>query len=185
MNTRTSCWESACCKAEIDVVIVNFNAGAVLIDCVRSVLESKLITSVNIVDNMSTDCSVEMMLEHTGDDQRIFVRRNTYNAGFAQASNEGAANGVAPYVLFLNPDCIIMPGTLERMIDVIDQSSCIGMCGCVIRDPNGREQAGSRRVIPDPWISLGYFLTPEARLPGILGLKRLNLNAEPLPACSS
>lgn len=182
MNAQTYSDENTSSKPKIDVVIVNFNAGNILCDCVGSALQSNLTARVTVVDNMSTDRSLETMLAFHGEDCRTFVYRNTYNAGFARASNIAAVESDAPYLLFLNPDCIVMPGTLERLVKVLDERPSYGMCGCLIRDPNGHEQSGSRRVIPDPWISLGYFLSARKALPEVFGLKRLNLTLDPLPS---
>jgi hypothetical protein len=87
----------------------------------------------------------------------------------------------APYILFLNPDCIVGPKTLARVVRFMDETPAAGMSGCIVLDPVGTEQVASRRVIPDPWIGLARVLHVERYWPGLLSSKRLDRTGEPLP----
>jgi len=131
-----------------DVVIVNYNAGQLLANCVYSVLEAG-VRQVIVVDNGSTDGSVED-LQRACQDERILVTRNGKNLGFAAACNVGAISSDAPRLLFLNPDCVLEKGALGRMMEVLDSSESIGMVGCLLCNPDGSEQPGGRRVFPTP-----------------------------------
>ncbi|WP_338034896.1 glycosyltransferase family 2 protein [Lamprobacter modestohalophilus] len=166
----------------LDVVIVNFNAGKILTECITSVLRSELTTRVTVVDNLSTDGSLGLVRKKYGHDRRLVVRCERSNLGFARASNLAAAEGCAPYILFLNPDCIISTGTLERLVPFMETNPRIGMCGCLIQDPSGREQSASRRLIPDPWIGLRHVLATEGGLRLLPGTRNLDLTTGPIPS---
>lgn len=134
----------------ISVITVNFNAGPTLIECVRSVLGSTVPVEILIVDNGSTDGSLESLKETLRGDDRVRIIENGANLGFARASNRALAVAAGEFVLFLNPDCVVGPDTLERMGEVMERHPEAGMAGCLILNPDGTEQAGCRRSVPTP-----------------------------------
>ncbi len=70
--------------------------------------------------------------------------------GFARANNRALGHAAADFLLFLNPDCLIEPDTIARMRAVMEAHPEAGMAGCLIRNPDGSEQAGCRRESPTP-----------------------------------
>lgn len=151
-------------SAAVDVVIVNWNAGPLLLECVASLAEAdrgRDRLNVLIVDNASTDGSMDAL--PTGD-LTLSVMRNTVNRGFAAACNEGAVAGRAPYLLFLNPDTRVTGGVLERVLDFMDASTNrdIGICGVQLTDRTG---VVSR--------SCSYHPTPARMLAALIALDRL------------
>ena len=55
------------------------------------------------------------------------------------------------HVLFLNPDCRLESGAVEKLLEGLEAASSIGMVGGLLISPNGVEQGGGRRAIPTPW----------------------------------
>jgi GT2 family glycosyltransferase len=131
-----------------DVVIVNYSAGKLLIDCVWSTIAEGA-RRVIVVDNDSQDESLAY-LENSISDDRVSIIRNRKNLGFAAACNIGARASSADTVLFLNPDSMLAPGALRRMVEVLESDPLIGMVGGLLCNPDGSEQPGGRRVIPTP-----------------------------------
>ncbi|MDY7576119.1 glycosyltransferase family 2 protein [Actimicrobium sp. CCI2.3] len=83
----------------------------------------------------------------------VQIIRNERNLGFAAACNIGARTAVAPYLLFLNPDCYFVPGTLSILLDALRADGQAGMVGGLLINSDGSEQPGGRRAIPTPWRS--------------------------------
>ena len=135
--------------ATISTIIVNYNAGAYLRACVDSLLACPLEIDIIVVDNASADDSLAALegLPH------VQIMRNERNLGFAAACNIGARTAVAPYLLFLNPDCYFVPGTLSILLDALRADGQAGMVGGLLINSDGTEQAGGRRAIPTPWRS--------------------------------
>lgn len=131
-----------------DVVIVNYNAGQLLADSVQSVLTEGA-RHVFVVDNDSHDESLSY-LETSISDERVRIIRNGHNLGFAAACNIGARASATGNLLFLNPDSVLAPGALRRMIEVLEGNPSIGMVGGLLCNPDGSEQPGGRRVFPTP-----------------------------------
>lgn len=136
---------------QTSVIIVNYNAGRFLSDCVRSVLASTVPVEVIVVDNRSSDNSVDFLRRDLPGEDRLKIIENKENLGFAKANNIALPFAQGDYVLFLNPDCLIQPDTLARMLTVMEKHPQAGMAGCLIRNPDGSEQAGCRRAVPTPW----------------------------------
>ena len=134
----------------IDIIIVNYNASTYLTDCVQAALNSTIAVNIVVADNGSTDNSLSL-LRNTITDERLRIIENKANLGFARANNVALAFARSATILFLNPDCIIQPDTLEQLDRYLQQRSDVGMVGCLIQNPDGSEQAGCRRNIPTPW----------------------------------
>ena len=73
--------------------------------------------------------------------------------GFASACNTGLRVAKAPFLLFLNPDCVINPDALANLLAAMDADKRAGMAGGLLLNSDGSEQAGGRRAIPTPWRS--------------------------------
>lgn len=166
-------------KATISVIIVNFNSGDLLVQCVSAVLASTVPVAVYIVDNASTDGSLQPV-ERLGDN-RVTITQNTSNLGFARAANSVLPEIVGDYLLFLNPDCFIKTNTLERFYTLMEQQPHVGMAGCLVRDPEGTEQAGCRRSIPSPWRALVRVLHLNKLFPHHPRFQSFVLSQQPLP----
>ena len=151
-------------KRAVSVIIVNYNGGPLLAECVRSVLASTVPVEVLVADNASTDTSLIDLRLICGADDRLRIIESPTNLGFARANNLALDQSKNPFLLFLNPDCIVQPDTLERMLTLFDADAKLGMAGCLIRNPNGSEQPGCRRSIPTPWRTFVHLTGLDRRL---------------------
>lgn len=136
-------------SAVISTIIVNYNAGEFLRSCVDSLLNCPLETEVIVVDNASTDDSLDALAGLPN----VQIIKNATNVGFATACNVGIRVASAPFLLFLNPDCFFKPDTLIRLLEAMRFDEGVGMVGGLLVNPDGTEQAGGRRAIPTPWRS--------------------------------
>jgi N-acetylglucosaminyl-diphospho-decaprenol L-rhamnosyltransferase len=123
----------------VDVVIVNWDSGPLLRQCVaaldRSTIAQKL--RVVVVDNASTDASLDgLSAIRVG----LHVIRNVRNEGFAAACNQGAKAGHAPYLLFLNPDANVNPDAIDKSISYLSRPDLVGtgILGIKLTDRDGR-----------------------------------------------
>jgi len=165
--------------SKVSVIIVNFNCGLLLTDCVRSVLASTVPVEVFVSDNGSVDDSIQYLQQEISD-VRLQVTLNKNNLGFAKASNMLLPKGNGDFLLFLNPDCLIKSDTVERMVRVLENRPDVGMAGCLLRNTDGSEQAGCRRRVPTPARSLVRVLYLDRPFP-FLREKGMLLYKEALP----
>lgn len=134
-------------------VIVNYNAGSLLEDCVKSWLKSAPGAPLVIVDNASTDASLDF-ISSLPSSHTVSVINNFRNMGFSVAVNQGFRAVEADRILLLNPDCLLAPETVAQMVGVLESKPYIGVVGPLLLNPDGSEQAGGRRAVPTPWRSL-------------------------------
>jgi hypothetical protein len=153
----------------VSVVTVNFNAGGHLAAGARAVLASTAPVELLVVDNGSTDGSLEALRKAVGDDSRVRILENGANVGFAKANNQGLASARGEWLLFLNPDCVVERGTIERMRSALEAHPDAGLAGCLVLNPDGTEQAGCRRETPTPGKAFvrAFGLAPLARRLGV------------------
>ncbi len=162
-------------------MIVNYNAGEILAECIQAALPQ--VDEVMVVDNASSDSSLERCAGRFAAEPKLRIIRNAANLGFAAACNVGIAQTTGSYVLFLNPDCIPGPDSLQRLAQVLETNPAAGLAGGLLINPDGTEQAGGRRAIPTPWRSF-------VRAFGLYRLERywprlffdFHLHRQPLPA---
>lgn len=133
----------------IAAVIVNHNAGSFLTRCILAALQQA--QQVIVVDNDSSDSSLSEMESRLSTENRLQIFRLESNVGFAAGCNTGINISTQPYILFLNPDCILSAGSLQRMVQILESDPHIGMVGGYLINPDGSEQGGGRRAIPSPW----------------------------------
>ena len=165
----------------VTVIIVNYNSGPLLSRCVQSVLSSTIPVNVIVVDNNSEDDSLAKATLPYQNEKRLTVIRNSVNAGFAHASNQALKHAKGKYWLFLNPDCIIKPDTLEQMREIMEENPDVAMSGPLIANPDGSEQRGCRRTIPTPWRSFVRAFGLSRYFQNHPKFKDFLLHKEPLP----
>jgi hypothetical protein len=165
----------------ISVIIVNFNGGPFLTECVCSVLASTVPVAVYVVDNASGDDSLLTLTSTIKRDERVQIIQNPKNLGFARAANLALPYTTGHYLLFLNPDCLIYPDTLARFVSVMDKYPQAGMAGALVRNPDGSEQAGCRRSVPTPWRTLVRVFHLDKLFPHSKYVQNFVLTQKPLP----
>lgn len=131
----------------ITAIVVNYNAGALLLGCVESLLACDV--DIIVVDNASVDESLNTL----PDSSRLQIIRNPLNLGFAAACNIGikAASPDVAFFFFLNPDCRFEPEALAALLEELRADTHAGMAGGLLVNEDGSEQEGCRRAIPTPW----------------------------------
>ncbi len=107
----------------------------------------------------------------------VYFIENATNAGFSAANNIAMDEACGDFILLLNPDCIIQPDTLFRMLEVMHRYPQVGMAGCRILNQDGTEQAGCRRQLPTPLSGLLRAFNFRS----LVGKKAIDLNEQPLP----
>ena len=103
---------------KVSVIIPNMNGKHFLEECLDSLSGLSFDdTEIIVVDNASTDGSVEYMHE-----RYPFVRifENSENMGFAPAVNQGIRGAKGQYVLLLNNDTKVLPGFVDALCKALD-----------------------------------------------------------------
>lgn len=136
--------------AGVDVVVVSCNSGSLLEDCIARVLLADGCASLTLYDNASSDIWPQQVQHRFSGDARFSMIAGGRNIGFGAACNRAAANGSAPWVLLLNPDCLVESDTLPMLRALAAQDTSIGLLGADVRDAIGRDELAARRHAPTP-----------------------------------
>ncbi len=160
---------------KLDIVIVNWNAGSLLRDCIASINETgkeNLQTHVIVVDNASSDDSLND-IEALG--VKVTIIRNKTNLGFAAACNQGAAfaSTGTDYLLFLNPDTRLYENSLFTPLSFMaaPENSNIGICGIQLINETRQVDRSCARF-PTPLI----FLLQAIGLNKLPGLRQFSMH---------
>jgi GT2 family glycosyltransferase len=162
--------------ANVAVIIVNYNSGAFLKQCLVSLRRSTIPLEIVVVDNGSSDGSADC-ISKVNDVSDVQVIRNITNLGFAVAVNQGAESTTAEDVLLINPDCIVQPHSVAGLKLAMQREEC-GAVGGLVFGFDGREQAGCRRRDPTFPRSVVKLL---GKLGVRFGLMGVDLTMESLP----
>ncbi len=132
----------------LSIVLVNWNTREYLLGALRSLYAAPppFPTETIVVDNASEDGSAESVLTEF---PQVCLIANSRNAGYAHGNNQGLDISKGQYVLLLNPDVMLPPGSLEKAVALLAQRPEVGALGVRLIDPDGTPQR-SVRGFPTP-----------------------------------
>lgn len=164
---------------DLSIVIVSYNVCLLLRDCLRSVYGNHGVSfQVCVVDNASSDDSPAMVREEFPGTTLV---ESLNNKGYAYANNLGlrrlgmgrsqgdmdqevqAHDPLSRYFLLLNPDTVLPPDALKKMVDFMDAHPQVGIAGPKLVRQDGSLDLACRRSFP----------TPEVSFYRMMGLSRL------------
>jgi GT2 family glycosyltransferase len=141
---------------DISVCIVTYHVRDMLRDCLQSLYQNtRLSFEVIVVDNNSQDGVVQMLHSEYPE---ITLVENQENAGYTHPMNQAMRLGRGRYLLQLNPDTLILPEAIDRLVVFMDQHPEVGICGPKVLNRDRTLQKPCRRGEPRPWAVLTYFL---------------------------
>jgi GT2 family glycosyltransferase len=131
-------------QLDLSVIIVNFNTGKFVSRCLDFLRKNPPHGSheIFVVDNDSTDNSVQLIREHYPEVRLI---RNSSNFGFSYANNQAIGRSSGRYILVLNPDTVVTKSALDEMIRFMDTHPDAGVGGAKILNFDGSIQYSCRR----------------------------------------
>ena len=98
----------------VSVIILNWNAGDILLDCVQSVMNTKYTNfEILVVDNNSHDESHKKCKKQF---ENIHLIENQDNLGYCEGNNVGIRHAKGKFIVILNPDTIVNPEWLHEFI---------------------------------------------------------------------
>jgi N-acetylglucosaminyl-diphospho-decaprenol L-rhamnosyltransferase len=121
----------------LSVIVVNWNTRDLLLNCLASIETNAGQCEVVVVDNGSTDGSSSAIKDIYPHARVVLLPENR---GYARANMLGIRESSGQYVLFLNSDTVIPPGTLPCLVDFLEKESPIAACGPKLLRPDGSTQ---------------------------------------------
>lgn len=124
----------------LSILILNYNTKNLLRLCLKNLLDLHLNFSYEIIviDNASTDNSVDMMKEFF---PKITLIQNKKNIGHAAGNNLGIKKAQGKYILILNTDIIFTDKQdMLKIVNFMDQHPEISIVGPKLLNGNGTIQ---------------------------------------------
>ena len=142
-------------------VVVNYEAGPLLLACVESLLADTAggPPEVVVVDNGSRDGSVAALRRAL---PAVRVVEPGGNVGYAAAANRGTALTTAPVVAVCNPDLEVRAGTAAVMLERLEAEPDLAAVGPALRNPDGSRYP-SARIHPALFDAAGHALLGRVR----------------------
>ncbi len=124
----------------VAVVIVNYQSGPLLLQCVED-WKADGAAELVVVDNGSQDGSVDRARSRFPDLQVVTPGRNL---GYGAAANRGVAATTTPLIVVCNPDLEVRPGTLSALSGALDGHPGWALVGPLIRTSSGDRYPSAR-----------------------------------------
>jgi hypothetical protein len=153
-------------KKDLSVIILSYNTEKLLKNCLKSIFKSKLgnySMEVIVVDNNSTDKSVEMVKNEFGDMVRLIESKQ--NLGYSGGNNLGLKYAQGRYILFLNSDTEVIPEAFKLVVNYMEENPQVGALTPKTILFSGGMDPDCHRGFPTPWASVTYFLGLEMLFP--------------------
>lgn len=164
---------------DISIIILSYNTKELVKNCLYSIVEGIvegkkfLNTEVIVVDNNSSDGSAELIksiapdLEKKAKNQNLKIKiiENKENLGFSKGNNVGLREAKGEYLLFLNSDTEVFPGSLVKAWEFMKKHPEVGSLTPKTLLITGKMDPDCHRGFPTPWASLSYFLGLEKLFP--------------------
>ncbi len=153
----------------VSVCIVTYHARDVLRECLVSLQENtRLPFEVIVVDNGSADGVAEMLHQEF---PQVHYIQNDHNTGYTFPMNQALKAGRGQFLMQLNPDTVILPEAVDRLVAFMQTHPEIGISGPKVLNRDLTLQKPCRRGDPRPWAVFTYFfglsaLFPHSRLFG-------------------
>jgi GT2 family glycosyltransferase len=144
-------------RPDVSVAIVHYETLDLLIGCLEALRQTdrQVRLEVFVVDNHSSVFDpAACEAAYPG----VRVVRNDRNVGFAKACNQALRDAQGRYLLLLNPDAFVEPGTLPIMLDYLDARPDVGCATCRVELLDGSLDLACRRMFPTPVRSMYRIL---------------------------
>ncbi|TVX97059.1 glycosyltransferase family 2 protein [Cohnella terricola] len=137
----------------VSVCIVTYNSANYIRACLQGIkLQSWPNLKIIVVDNASSDNTVEII---DSIDLNVRIIANRDNMGFAGGQNQAISSSSSDYVLVLNPDVVLDPDYVKKLVERLELDSLLGSTtGCLtladnpkLIDSTGLEMNWTRKAV--------------------------------------
>lgn len=134
----------------LSIIILNYKQRGLVTQCVKGIfaLGLNFDYEIIVVDNNSQDHCLEIINEKFGNNARIKTIQSKKNLGMGGGNNLGVKQASGEYVLIINPDITILPGTIEELIKFANKNQKVGI-------------VSPKLLNPDKTIQLAQFRFPD------------------------
>jgi len=119
----------------ISAVVINYNGKEHLERCLTALTQEAGLQEIMVVDDASTDGSVELVQERF---PQVMLLQQAQNLGPVTARQTGFRRARGKYILFVDCDAIVLPGAIAALRQFLDHHPQVWLAGCRMVDTDGR-----------------------------------------------
>lgn len=130
----------------IDIIIISYNTCVLTIQCIKSIYKSsgKFHISITLVDNASTDKTIQELKSHYPE---VKIIANRKNLGYSAAVNIGIKSTTSNIVIVSNSDVEFQAGSIDTLVEYLETHPEVGVTGPQQVFPNGRWQRSYGNIV--------------------------------------
>jgi len=139
---------------DLSFVILNYKMAGLVRNLVKNILNLNLDYSFEILvgDNASKDNIAKMLKENFPHVNNLHLFLYDENKGYGAGNNKLIKNAKGKYLVILNPDIVILDGTMEKLYDYLENNLDVGIVSPKLLYANRQAQQS--------YFSYYYLLTP-------------------------
>src|SRR3989344_802788 len=130
----------------LSIIIVNYNSGQFLHNCLDSLEIIPSDWEIIIVANGSRE-----KLKVKNEKLKVTVMRNENNEGFAKANNQAIKKSTGEFILLLNPDTLVSQKAMQSVLNYLKRNSKTAVATCKVVLASGKLDDAAHRGFPTPW----------------------------------
>ena len=114
---------------DLSFVVLNYQTAGLVRNLVKNILNLKLDYSFEILvgDNASKDGIAKIMKEHFSELDNVNFFEYDENNGYGAGNNKIIKNAKGKYIVILNPDIVVLNGTIEKLYNYLESHSDVGI----------------------------------------------------------
>ncbi len=138
---------------DVSIIIVNYNTGKLVLDCLESVyaLTRDVEFEIIVFDNNSTDSSVDIVKQAF---PLVKVIASNINHGFGRGNNEAFKYAIGRNVFLLNPDTILVKNSVYALSSFLDNNKLCGIVGANLLNEDFSHQPSFSHYFPSLKVEL-------------------------------
>jgi N-acetylglucosaminyl-diphospho-decaprenol L-rhamnosyltransferase len=131
----------------VSVLILNFRNANATVRCVKALQEQTLISQIEIlvIDNHSDDDSIGILRTQLQRYRNVRFIETPSNDGFGSGYNMGVSYAVGEFVLVNNPDKVLEPDGIEKMVTHLQKNDEAGIVAPRLIHSDGTQRLSIRR----------------------------------------
>lgn len=143
----------------ITVILPNYNHSKYIAESLDSLLsQTSLPESILVIDDASTDNSVEIIQSYVEKNKNVFLKRNSKNIGVVNSINNELKDVKTKYVTFVSADDFVEKTFLEESIQLLDLNPTAGICSAKTYQ---LDKFDHKSIYPSPTVSIKpVFFSP-------------------------
>lgn len=147
---------------DLSIIILNYKTRGLVAQCVKTIglFASRRTFEIIVVDNASSDGTGALLAEKY---PHVKFIQAPANLGFAAGNNLGIREAKGRYVMLMNPDITVRPGSIDALLDFMGANPDVGIAGPKLIKPDGTLDPSCYRF-PTHMVP-AYRRTPLGRLP--------------------